>query len=255
MTNYTVSLKSNVTVANGGMLTVNLYKMSQYFIEFFSAANISNISYNDINTNMVMNWTQPKGEIIVIQKPSNSLQVDITVDKTLYSPGDAVNYAITVKDRKTKKLVTDRQVLISVTATDESVFAKIEDRKLPPSLGAAVYLENEVKKISNELYYSNQYIDHWFQSAQNADANSNDRNLELLLGVQGWRSNFFDLRLLSDTVTNFESLSEADQTARQQLLSKVQKKQVYYNDVMYEMAPMMDMAPMMRPVAKAAGGD
>jgi hypothetical protein len=52
-------------------------------------------------------------------------------------------------------LVTDRQVLISVTATDESVFAKIEDRKLPPSLGAAVYLENEVKKISNELYYSN----------------------------------------------------------------------------------------------------
>ena len=57
MTNYTVSLKSNVTVANGGMLTVNLYKMSQYFIEFFSAANISNISYNDINTNMVMNWT------------------------------------------------------------------------------------------------------------------------------------------------------------------------------------------------------
>ena len=50
---------------------------------------------------MVMNWTSPKGEIIVIQKPSNSLQVDVSVDKTLYSPGDAVNYEVTVRDRKT----------------------------------------------------------------------------------------------------------------------------------------------------------
>jgi hypothetical protein len=103
---------------------------------------------------------------------------------------------------------------VSLTATDESVFAKIEDRKLPPSLGAAVYLENEVQKISNELYYSNQYIDHWFQNSQNADANSNDRNLELLLGIQGWRSNIFDIPILKDTVNNFESLSEKDQTAR-----------------------------------------
>jgi len=100
MSNYTVSLKSNVTVANGGMLTVNLYKISQYFIDFY-AANSSNIKIDDINTIMVMNWTSPKGEILVIQKPSNSLQVDVTVDKTLYSPGDAVNYEVTVRDRKT----------------------------------------------------------------------------------------------------------------------------------------------------------
>jgi hypothetical protein len=53
-------------------------------------------------------------------------------------------------------------VLISVTVTDESVFTKVEDRKLPPSIGASVYLENEVSKINNELYYANQYIDHWF---------------------------------------------------------------------------------------------
>jgi hypothetical protein len=213
MSNYTVNIKSNVTVANGGMLTVNLYKISQYFIDFYTA-NSSNIKIDEINTMMVMNWTSPKGEILVIQKPSNSLQVDVTVDKTLYSPGDAVNYEVTVRDRKTRRLITDRIVLVSVTATDESVFAKIEDRKLPPSLGAAVYLENEVLKISNELYYSNQYIDHWFQSASNADANSNDRNLELLLGIQGWRSNIFDLPLLKDTVTNFDDLPENEQTAR-----------------------------------------
>jgi hypothetical protein len=91
------------------------------------------------------------------------LLVEVTVNSELYSPGDAVNYQVTVRDRKTKKVVNNKEVLISVTVTDESVFAKIEDRKLPPSLGAAIYLENEVFKIENELYYSNQYIDHWFQ--------------------------------------------------------------------------------------------
>ena len=100
MSNFTVNLKSNVTVANGGMLTVNLYKISQRFIEFY-AANSSNLKIDDIDKGMVMNWTSPKGEIIVIQKPSSSIQIDVSVDKTLYSPGDAVNYEVTVRDRKT----------------------------------------------------------------------------------------------------------------------------------------------------------
>ena len=142
---------------------------------------------------MVMSWTEPKGEIIIIQRPSRTLQVDVTLDSSLYMPGDEVKYQITVRDSRTKQIVRDREVLISVTVTDESVFTKIEDRKAPPSIGAAVYLENEVMKIENELYYSNQYIDHWFQDQKSAVKESNDRNLELLLGVQGWRSNAFDL--------------------------------------------------------------
>jgi hypothetical protein len=73
-----------------------------------------------------------------------------------------VTYIVVVRDKTTGRLVNDRDVLISVVATDESVFSKIEDRKQPPSIGAAVYLENEVKKNEYELYYSNQYIDHWF---------------------------------------------------------------------------------------------
>jgi len=73
-----------------------------------------------------------------------------------------VTYIVVVRDKTTGRLVNDRDVLISVVATDESVFSKIEDRKQPPSMGAAVYLENEVKKNEYELYYSNQYIDHWF---------------------------------------------------------------------------------------------
>lgn len=103
-----------------------------------------------------------------------------------------------VKDRRTKKQVTDRDVLISVYVTDDSVFSKVEDRKQYPSIGAAVYLENEVKRNNKELYYSNQYIDHWFSKSIFADPDSNDRNLELLLGIQGWRSNLFDPARIQD---------------------------------------------------------
>jgi len=60
-----------------------------------------------------------------------------------------------VRDRKTQKLITDRDVIVSLTITDESVFSKIEDRKNPPSLGASIFLENEVTKTSLEIYYAN----------------------------------------------------------------------------------------------------
>ena len=49
-----------------------------------------------------------------------------------------------------------------MVATDDSVFTKTEGRKQPASLGAALYLENEVKNTQGELYYSNQYIDHYW---------------------------------------------------------------------------------------------
>ena len=142
------------------------------------------------------NWLQAKGEILVILKPSSTLDVQVKPDGDTFAPGDEVAYTITVNDRKTGRLVTDREVVVSVRVTDDSVFSKIENRKQPPSLGAAVYLENEVQKNSFEFYYSNQYIDHWFQSSATADPDSNDRNLELLLGIQGWRTNIFDLNRL-----------------------------------------------------------
>jgi hypothetical protein len=108
-----------------------------------------------------------------------------------------------VRDSKTGGLVTDRDVLVSVSITDDSVFGQIEDRKLPPSMGASVYLENEMAKNDYELYYSNQYIDHWFfNNKSQADPNSNDTNLELLLGIQGWRANAFDLNRIQDFSVN-----------------------------------------------------
>jgi uncharacterized protein YfaS (alpha-2-macroglobulin family) len=125
MSNYTFDIKANRTMINGGLMTVNLYKMSKSFVEYSRTQNSSNWTYQ---TDMVRTWLEPKGEIIVIQKPSNNLEVEVTVDKSLYAPGDRVNYDIRVKDAKTQKIVTN-EVLISLTITDESVFSKIEDRK------------------------------------------------------------------------------------------------------------------------------
>ena len=144
----------------------------------------------------------------------------MTVDRPSYAPGDLVNYEVRVIDTKTNSLDTDKEVLVSLVITDDSVFNKIEDRKQPASLGAAIYLENEVKKISNELYYSNQYVDHWFNDPSNTTT-SNNRNLELLLGVQGWRSNIFDLARIQDVNKNIYSMSDEEKDTYQQVLSKV----------------------------------
>lgn len=125
-----------------------------------------------------------------------------------------------MRDRATKKLVT-KDVIVSLYVTDDSVFDKIEDRKQPPSVGAAVLLENEVAKNDYELYYSNQYIDHWFMGNDSqVDPDSKDRNLELLLGIQGWRANAFDLRRVYNVYSNINSLEDTDQIAYQQLMGK-----------------------------------
>ena len=47
----------------------------------------------------ISNWTEPKGEILVIQRPSNALDVEIITEKDLYAPGDEVNYEVIVRDR------------------------------------------------------------------------------------------------------------------------------------------------------------
>lgn len=63
---------------------------------------------------------QPMGEILFFKKPSETLQLTITTDEASYAPGDTVEYSVSVKEGG--KTVSDG-AYISVTATDESVFA------------------------------------------------------------------------------------------------------------------------------------
>lgn len=63
---------------------------------------------------------QPMGEILFFKKPSNTLELSISTDDSSYAPGDTVEYSVFVKDGG--RTVNDG-AFISVTATDESVFA------------------------------------------------------------------------------------------------------------------------------------
>lgn len=101
-------------------------------------------------------------------------------------------------------------MLLSVTVTDESVFSKVEQRKQPPSLGAAILLENEVDRTNYEFYFANEYIDQWFQSNATT-AGSSEANLELLLGTQGWRANVFDLPRVYDISQTISQMEASEQ--------------------------------------------
>ena len=69
---------------------------------------------------------------------------------------------------------------VSVTATDESVFAQLSKKQQPPNLAAMVHLEHEIEKTNFEWDYASHYINHLYGVD---DDESADTNLELLLGV------------------------------------------------------------------------
>jgi hypothetical protein len=119
--NITLDLKSTVSLPNGGIMSVNLYKVADSYYHFNDSSNANNDSTTDKDYQTVASWLEPRGETLVIQKPSNTLDVQITTEKSTYSPGDQVNYEVTIRDRKTQRVISDRDVIVSLTATDESV--------------------------------------------------------------------------------------------------------------------------------------
>ena len=82
-------------------MSVNLYKVADSYYYFNDSSNANNDSTTDKDYQTVASWLEPRGETLVIQKPSNTLDVQITTEKSTYSPGDQVNYEVTIRDRKT----------------------------------------------------------------------------------------------------------------------------------------------------------
>ena len=78
------------------------------------------------NKTQIIQWFQPKGEILFFKKPSDVLSVIIKTDKAVYAPGDTVNYEVNIVNKTTKKMIIDRSVMVSIVATDDSVFTKVE---------------------------------------------------------------------------------------------------------------------------------
>ena len=128
--------------------------------------------------------------------PSKSLEIKLNTDKTSYSPGDIVNYEVTVIDKSTGSPVKN-DVLIAVGVTDLSSFLEIENKKQPPSLVSKVYLEKEIKVTKEyEFLNANEFIDFIYQPDLKKDESI--RKLELLLGTQKWRLFMFDPHYKND---------------------------------------------------------
>ena len=113
--------------------------------------------------------------------PSILLKIKLSIGKTSYSPGDTVNYEVTVIDKATGSPVKD-DVLIAVGVTDLSSFLEVESKKQPPSLVSKVYFEKEIKVTKEyEFLNVNEFIDFIYQP----DLKKNEiiRRLRLLLGT------------------------------------------------------------------------
>lgn len=70
--NITLDLKPSSINPSGGIMSVNLYRVADSYY-YFNDTFTNNT--NSSNYETVAGWLEPRGEILVIQKPSNTLDV------------------------------------------------------------------------------------------------------------------------------------------------------------------------------------
>lgn len=51
---------------NGGLMTVNLYRAREGLIAFFKENGTSTQAFSSLTNDMISQWLEPKGEILVI---------------------------------------------------------------------------------------------------------------------------------------------------------------------------------------------
>ncbi|CDW88298.1 a-macroglobulin complement component [Stylonychia lemnae] len=242
-TNEIIINASEFSLPNGGVLRVAVFKVINALIWYdrydFNAKNIS-------TRNMLPNpfydiYFIPKGELLFFKNPSETLMVEITTSKQVYKPGEFVEFQVQVLDRDTRQPVYKRnsyeRSFISVTVTDNSVFSQIQRRQQPPSLPTMVYLENEVNKTNNEFFNSDQYIDYMYIDNYSANETSiqddlnqqqSNVNLDLLLGVQGWRYGYFYPQVLQEWPSLISTMSKEEARQIQDLLAYTFQGSIYY---------------------------
>jgi hypothetical protein len=72
-------------------------------------------------------WREPKGELLFFLKPSETLQVEISTDKSVYAPGNKVKFSVKILNKDNKKLSL-KKTFVSIVVTDDSVFNRVEDK-------------------------------------------------------------------------------------------------------------------------------
>jgi hypothetical protein len=151
--NKEVDLK-NVTLQNGGVLTVQLYKAGQ--------------------------TKEAIQESLIYVEPKQKLEIGLRFNKKRYAPRDQVELDVQIQGEK--------EGIVGVVVSDETPYLEIEKRNYPVSLCSKVFLEKELNFKSGEWVNSVKYIDQFFENNQDQEENKNALNdLECLLGIQDWR--------------------------------------------------------------------
>ena len=107
--------KDKFKTQNGGVLTVQLFRMDQVIPLMEKEKEVEKLVYKDI-----VNWYQFKGESTFFVKPEETLDVEIKTDRDSYKPGDDVVLSVDTD--------SDEDVYVSVVVTDDAVFSKIPYR-------------------------------------------------------------------------------------------------------------------------------
>lgn len=114
---------------------------------------------------------QPLAERLVYRRPARHLSVEVLPGSARSTPGGEVEVTVRVRDQRGRPVAAQ----VGLTVTDDRAREVLEDRDLPPALPAMAYLEPEVRELADAAAYLD---------PQDPDA---ARNLDLLLGTQGWR--------------------------------------------------------------------
>ncbi|CDW71584.1 a-macroglobulin complement component [Stylonychia lemnae] len=244
---------------NGGVLNLNLYKLSEQFKNFYrniqiqpvvnqtngtngnrtnnstnSTGNSTNATANSTNNASssnattvvitpsfsklqdVITWLEPKGELIIFKRPSDRLIVNITLDKTSYSPGDLVTYTIRVINSTTGRVV-GLDSYVTLTAVDIlGLQRENQDLLLPSSIQSRLYLSQEIANFDNENLQKLTNFE-----TLNDPNSATTESLDLLFGLQQWRNGAFDIQNLAIISQLGKNLSLSDSQAFQGLYNYV----------------------------------
>ncbi|CDW78538.1 a-macroglobulin complement component [Stylonychia lemnae] len=171
-------------------------------------------SFNQLSEDTLINQQEVLiGERLIFILPSETLNLDIKLDRSEYAPGDQVSVEVDLKNHQQLE--------------NDTVFYS-----MIPSLPSMVYLENEVyqKFGKNEFWYSYDYLDAVFNDLQ-YDSISH-QNLDILLGIQGWRRYLFseqEFKSLKDRIMNLDDKNEEKQRFEKLIAEKQSHKIMYKN--------------------------
>ena len=114
---------------------------------------------------------KPLAERLVFRRPAESLKISLTTKRLRAVPGEAIEVEVATTDAAGKPV----GAVVGLVATDERTLELIETREQAPRLPAMALLEGEVTELADAKVYLD---------PANPDA---PRQLDLLLGTQGWR--------------------------------------------------------------------